>query len=99
MNHELKTWPVYFSAIWDGLKRFEVRLNDREYRTGDLLRLREYDEGRYTGREIYAIAGYIMSDPHLNLLQDDVIVMQLEEIRREIMEGARDERQTGMCVL
>ena len=84
-NHELKTWSLYFRAIWDGLKRFEVRVNDREYSMGDLLRLREYDqhEGCYTGREIYALVGYVMSSPSLNLLQDNVVVMQLEEICRE----------------
>lgn len=53
MQHELKCWPNYFAGIISGSKTFEVRLDDRPYREGDVLRLREFipaDES-YTGRE------------------------------------------------
>lgn len=42
-EHILKTWPEYYRAIDDGSKTFEVRLNDRDYRVGDVLNLVEYD--------------------------------------------------------
>lgn len=55
-DHELKVWPEYFCAIECGDKPFEIRKDDRGYREGDVLLLREYSPGRdeYTGREIKA---------------------------------------------
>jgi hypothetical protein len=54
--HELKTWPVYFTQVWDGSKTFELRHNDRDYANGDRLKLREWKpvEEVYTGRLIIA---------------------------------------------
>lgn len=54
VEHDLKTWPVYFQPLVDGVKRFEIRLNDRGFQIGDVLRLREWELGtyRYTGREL-----------------------------------------------
>lgn len=42
MIHELKTWPHYFNDIVSGGKNFELRRNDREFKTGDHLKLMEY---------------------------------------------------------
>ena len=51
--HDLKCWPRYFEAIVHGKKTFEVRYNDRGYRIGDELILREYDINKkeYTRRQ------------------------------------------------
>ncbi len=43
MNHPLKTWPGPFQAVWDGVKLFEYRVNDRDFKVGDMLALMEYD--------------------------------------------------------
>lgn len=42
-THEIKCHPAPFQALDRGDKRFEYRLNDRDYQTGDTLRIREYD--------------------------------------------------------
>ena len=59
--HDLKTWPEYFQAVWIGLKTFEIRKNDREFATADMLLLREYDPKteKYSGRAMTALVTYI----------------------------------------
>jgi hypothetical protein len=59
VDHELKCWPIYFQAVWDRLKGFEVRENDRNFQVGHTVTLREWipfaDYGcpsGYTGRVI-----------------------------------------------
>ena len=42
--HELKTLPEYFLDICTRSKNFELRKNDRNYKVGDCLVLKEFDE-------------------------------------------------------
>ena len=56
MNHELKCWPEHFQPLFDGLKLAELRKNDRDFKAGDELKLREFvmetrfpGQGHYTG--------------------------------------------------
>ncbi|HHL0747950.1 TPA: DUF3850 domain-containing protein, partial [Streptococcus agalactiae] len=42
-QHLLNCYPEYFEAIMDGTKTFECRYNDRDFKVGDELLLREYD--------------------------------------------------------
>jgi hypothetical protein len=62
VQHELKTWPAYFGAVASGRKSFEIRRDDRPFRMGDTLRLREWCpvERSYTGREVVAEVTYVM---------------------------------------
>lgn len=62
--HNLKTWPEYFQAVWNGIKPWEYRKDDRSYHTGDCLHLQEWDpkEEKFTGREIFAIVTYILKN-------------------------------------
>lgn len=41
--HTLKIAAKYLDAIGDGMKPFEVRKFDRDFRVGDILHLREWD--------------------------------------------------------
>lgn len=60
--HELKTWPAFFQAVVSGRKLFEVRKDDRDYKVGDALHLREWDEAAqlYTGRSHRVLVTYIL---------------------------------------
>lgn len=61
--HELKISPKYFWDVYEGRKNFELRKDDRDFKTGDLITLKEYDNGEYTGREIKNIPiVYILRD-------------------------------------
>jgi len=55
MHHTLKMHAEYFAHAWNGYKPFEIRLNDRNYKTGDTVLLVEYDPAIkfYCGPSIY----------------------------------------------
>lgn len=49
-THYLKILPIHYSDVVCGVKTAEVRLNDRDFRKGDTLVLKEHDVNGYTGR-------------------------------------------------
>lgn len=61
MTHELKIQPEYFNAVLMGTKTFEIRKNDRGYKVGDMLILKEWvpDTQKYTGKELARRVTYI----------------------------------------
>ena len=68
-QHTLKIIPTFFDAVKNGIKTFEIRKNDHNYKVGDTLRLREYntclktdvDAERFTGRDVMAAVTYIIA--------------------------------------
>jgi hypothetical protein len=62
VRHYLKTWPEFFAALMSGEKNFELRRDDRHFRAGDILHLREYDSAQktYSGREVERRVVYIL---------------------------------------
>lgn len=48
-THKLKISPFYFMKVMSGNKSFEIRKNDRNFKVGDKLILKEYENGEYTG--------------------------------------------------
>lgn len=82
--HELKTHPIPFQAMKRGEKEFELRFNDRSYRVGDQLLLKEYTpanywdredpkEPEYTGEILHREVTYILSQ-YVGLLPGYVIL-------------------------
>lgn len=61
-EHQLKSWPEFFEPILLAVKTFELRKNDRYFKIGDRLHLREWEprENRYTGRECWRDVVYIL---------------------------------------
>ena len=76
-THELKCWPEFFRAIetWD--KMFEIRHNDRDFRVGDVLLLREWnpDIKEYSGESLTRVITYITDFP--SGLKDGYVCMGL----------------------
>jgi Domain of unknown function (DUF3850) len=75
--HELKTLKPYFQDVYSGVKKFEVRFNDRNFQVNDLLGLEEFDDATqtYTGRYIIRRVTYILSDPMF--VKDGFVIMGL----------------------
>jgi ASC-1-like (ASCH) protein len=64
-THELKMYSSYFIKVKEGLKTFEVRKNDRDFKVGDIFRLTEINEmtGLETGRYLSAFKiTYILNE-------------------------------------
>lgn len=51
-HHYLKTETEYYQAVEKGIKRFELRKNDRDFKIFDILYLEETINGIYTGRKL-----------------------------------------------
>ena len=85
--HKLKTWPVFFEAIMNGIKTFEVRYNDRRFKVGDRLDLFEFDpdameNGEYTGRHCHRFISYILdTNPFIDLKGYIILGLQPEPIK------------------
>lgn len=70
MIHELKAWPEFFDAIRAGRKTFEVRLDDRGFAEGHLLRLYRYQpdpEAENGGHYFDRASGALRSERLRNL--------------------------------
>ena len=82
MVHELKTINPYFQRVWDEEKTFEVRINDRDFQSGDLVKLKEYDpeSKTYSGRSVMAKIGYVLSGYDVALNEGYVVFSLIEPI-------------------
>lgn len=67
--HELKTWPIPFRAVRDGLKPWELRKDDRDYQVGDVLRLQEWHPSveAYTGHELERVVTWKLAGGQFGL--------------------------------
>lgn len=60
--HTIKLARMYYEDVKSGKKSFELRKNDRGYKQGDILRMLEYAEGEWTGREMVVEVTYLLED-------------------------------------
>jgi hypothetical protein len=79
-RHELKCWPRYFDDLLAGRLTFQIRRDDRGYKVGDVLVLREYrprtglewapcdypdqEKARYSGRQCERVVTHVYDDPY-----------------------------------
>ena len=80
MKHELKIHPKYYRAVLLGLKKVEIRLNDRNYQEGDLLILNEFDPKteKYTGGQVKRKVDFIIRD--VVGLHPDYVALQISKL-------------------
>lgn len=60
MLHDLKIAPEWFETVSSGVKTFEVRKDDRDFKPNDVLLLREFDGTKYTGRQLKADVRFVL---------------------------------------
>lgn len=62
-THELKILAEFFAPVVSGEKTFELREDDRGFRAGDVLVLREWNPRtkEYTGRALRRRVTYLVS--------------------------------------
>lgn len=79
MTHELKLEKEYFKEVLTGNKKFELRKNDRDFKKGDILLLREYDKEKqeYTQRAFYKTITYVLENASQFGLQDGYCILSL----------------------
>lgn len=75
--HDLKIMPQYLWALKTGIKGFEIRKNDREFQVGDILSLREYKDGQYTGRLVLGRITFITSFEQ----KDNYVVLNFKRLK------------------
>lgn len=74
--HILKILPKYYEEVASLNKKFELRKDDRDYNVGDFLILKEFDDGKFTGREFGCVQiSYILRDcPQYGLAEGYCII-------------------------
>ncbi|KAB0845404.1 DUF3850 domain-containing protein [Cronobacter sakazakii] len=100
VTHNLKIWPEHYSAVCAGLKRAELRKNDRDYRAGDTLDLCEWDKddesftGNYISVTVTHVAevgewmpGYVLLSIARAMREREEPVEHEAHIRREVNAG------------
>ena len=82
-RHDLKILPQHFQAVWDGRKRAELRKDDRDYKVGDILALREWDGEKYTGSGIAVRVTHILRDCQEYGLADGYCILSIKPLGEE----------------
>jgi len=72
--HMVKSWVGLFDSLYSGVRKFDLRVNDRDYKTGDKIHFFEYDPDKeqITGRNVERKITYIMrfGDSPVGVLND-----------------------------
>jgi hypothetical protein len=81
VHHELKTWPDVFIFARSGAKPWEFRRDDRGFKSGHTVALREWNPktSLYTGRTLEFTIGYILRGPQFGIPDGFCIFTLLQE--------------------
>lgn len=72
--HELKCWPKYFQELKEGRKTFELRRDDRGFKVGDTLWLREWTKSTgYTGAMSHRPISHILTAGDMGAFASDAL--------------------------
>lgn len=77
MEKRIKIKPEFFNEVLKGNKKAELRLNDRDYKIGDIYYLDEFDEV-YTGRSLKVEITHIIKN--FEGLKDNYVIFSFKKI-------------------
>jgi hypothetical protein len=88
--HDLKVWPSHWADVNSGMKTVEIRKDDRLFRVGDLLILREWirdgqswmgdvDADGYTGQVCHRQITHVLRGGQFGLAEGYVALSLAEE--------------------
>lgn len=78
--HELMVLARHFGPLNSKLRTFDIRLNDRDFKVGDYLWMREYDSvdgDGYTGRDFIKEVTYIQRLDDFIGIDEEYVVMSI----------------------
>lgn len=84
IRHTLKSWPQFFKEILLENKTFEIRKDDRGFKVGDEILLREWNNESlvytgYTGRQALLTITYITSVNYwVETDESDIVIMSVK---------------------
>jgi ParB family chromosome partitioning protein len=80
-THRIKIWPEFYNAICRGAKKFELRINDRDYKEGQYLELQEFEPAQdmYTGRKLTVRILDMITSYQCAGLQDGYVCMSISD--------------------
>jgi len=80
MRHELKCWPEFFRPMKLGVKRFDIRKDDRGFKVGDMVVQLEWDPktGKHTGARLEFKVIYLLRHEDFEGIAPGYVVMGLQ---------------------
>ncbi|WLJ71072.1 hypothetical protein [Sphingomonas phage Kimi] len=79
MTHELKVITRFWEDLEAGRKNFELRRNDRHYRVGDTLKLKEFNHDHgFTGRTLLFDVTYMLLPEDIPGIQTGWCIMGIK---------------------
>lgn len=83
-THELKINQQYLKLIIDGRKNWEVRKNDRNFKEGETIIVKEYlpETNSYTGREAEGTILYVFSTNEM--LKPGYVILSVKWTRKTL---------------
>ena len=76
-THELKILPQFFHDVIRGKKKAELRKDDRNFEVGDVLVLKEWANGEFTGAWCSVTVTHIIRDCQEYGLDDGYCILSI----------------------
>lgn len=97
-THALKLLPEYFADVKTGTKTFELRKDDRGFKVGDVLRLKEWSEPTgFTGKQELRVVTSVLRGPVYGLADGFVILSIASPQQAQAEAYTYASRQATMC--
>lgn len=90
-KHELKILPKYYKEVSCHRKTFEIRKDDRDFKVGDIVLLREWDGKDYTGHQTKRKISYILRDAGKYGLEKGFCILALHSVGWDCIYAQRAE--------